>query len=110
MGWADIFKNIGNFANSDTAKGLTNIAGLGLAGYGMYKQNKAVDMQNDLLKQQNQLTLDNYRYNKALNDRAVAKENMLQNNFNEGFASVFGDNTKKKKKLSEYYGLENFEG
>jgi len=112
MSWSDIFNSIGKFANSDAGKGLQNIAGLGMAGYGMYKQNKAASMQNDLLKKQNQLSINNYNYNKALNDTEIAKENMLQNNFTEGFSSVFGknENQKKKKNLSDYYGMENYKG
>lgn len=110
MSFADIFKNIGNFAKSDSGQGLMNIAGLGLTGLGLYNQNKQNNKYNDLIADQNKLTLQNYNYNKSLNNREIAKENLGQENFTEGFASVFGDKKKKKKQLSDYYGIDNYKG
>lgn len=109
MSFSDVFKKVGKFTNSDEGSGLMNLLGLGVAGYGLYKKNQAINRRNDLIKEQNRLAIDNYNYNKALNDREVAKNNMLQNNFSDGFASVFGEK-KKKKKLDDYYGNNNYEG
>ncbi len=102
MDFLEAIKNFGDFASKDTGKGLQNIIGLGLSGYGMYKQNKLLDQQNDLLTQ-------NYNYNKMLNDREIAKENMEQDNITNAFNNTFGS-TKKKKNINTYTGMSNFQG
>jgi len=112
MQFSDItkaFTKLGDFASSDTGQGLTNLAGLGLTGYGMYNQNKLQNKQNDLVSQNNMLQLQNYNYNKSLNDRLIAKENMAQDNLTSAFSDSFGGN-KKKKSLGDYAGMYNFEG
>jgi len=107
MGFFDTLGKLGSFANSDTGKGLTNLVGLGLTGYGMYNQNKLMKEQNNLAQQQNLLSLQNYNYNKSLNDREIAKENLEQENITSAFDNVFGT-TNKKKKLGDYAGMYNY--
>lgn len=94
---------LGDFAGSDAGKGLTSLAGLGMSGYGMYKQNKLLNKQNDLLTQ-------NYNYNKMLNNRHIAQQNLGQENFSNAYDSVFGTQDKKKKNLGDYAGMYNFKG
>lgn len=106
MSFRDIFNNIGKFAGSQSGQGFMNLAGLGLGLYGMNKQNKALDFQNDI-------AMKNYKYNKDLNDREIAKENMSQANFVNGFNNSSFANTFKKtqpKSIEEYYGNKNFKG
>lgn len=114
ISWDDIYsvgKKTSNFLGSDSGQGLLKGVGLGLSAYGAYNQNKAMNKQNSLIAEQNALSRDAYKYNKSLSDRDLAKENMSQSNFTEGFSSVFGDSKKKKKKkLDSYSGFNNFSG
>ena len=100
--------DIGNFMDSSAGKGLTSLAGVGLGAYGLYNQNKAMNAQNDLIAQQNNLAQQNYLYNKSINDREIAKENLAQENKVDGFNSVFGNQNQKKKQLGSYYGTTNY--
>ncbi len=70
--------------------------------YSANKQAGAIEDQNDLMKK-------NYEYNKSINDREISKENMEQSNISNAFSNIFGDG-KKKKNLSEYSGMNNYEG
>lgn len=99
MSWDDTFKWIGN--NSGT---ISNIAQAITPLVSLYGANK----QSDLLKQQNDLQTMNYFYNKSLNDREVAKENLEQENITSAFDNVFGTDKRKKKDLKDYYGTSNY--
>lgn len=105
MAWYDSLvsgaSKAGEFLNSDAGKGLTSMAGLGLGAYSAYNQYSAMNEANDL-------ALKNYNYNKSINDRNIAKENLAQDNMTDGFNSVFGDTNTKKKKLGDYYGTTNY--
>ena len=82
--------------------------GLGQLG-GAYASYKIGKDQNKLISQQNDLARENYAYNKSLNDREIAKENMAQDSLTNSVNSIWG-NSDKKKKLGDYTSMYNFEG
>jgi len=92
MGWDSIydwFSNSKNLAN--LGQFATPVVG-GINAYNNYKW----------AKQANNLARQNYNYNKSLNDRQIAKENLEQDNSQNAFDEIFGTNHKKKKQLADY--------
>lgn len=98
--WKDIFSFVDKYQKPMST--IAQVASPIITGWSAYKQSKTLEDQNDLLRQ-------NYNYNKSINDREIAKENMNQENMTNAFSSIFGDG-KKKKNLSDYYGTTNYQG
>lgn len=101
MGFLD---SLGDWATKNQAglNALGNIASPLISGAGAYMQYKAMQENNALAEQA-------FNYNKALQDRAVAKENMAQDALTNGFNLAYGNNNKKKN-LTDYYGMSNMQG
>lgn len=91
--WGDIFKFINN--NKDTISTIGQVASPIVSGIGAYNKYK-------IAQNQNKLAEDTYNYNKMLNDRYISKQDQQQNNVDNAFASVFGNEPKKKNQTYSY--------
>ena len=104
MSFGNIFKDIGDWTsrNSNTLANIGKFATPIVQGIGAYGQYRTAKDNNALMR-------DSYDLNKQLLSRDIAKENLSQENFTDGWASVFGQQDKKKK-LSDYTGTMNYQG
>jgi hypothetical protein len=105
MGWGDIFKSVSDFMpSSRTMANIGQAVSPFASLYSANRQAKSFNKSNDLMEK-------NYMYNKSINDREIAKENMEQSNITNAFSSIFGDGKKRKKKnLDSYAGMMNYQG
>lgn len=72
---------LGDYMGSDTGKGLTNLAGMGLAGYGLYQANKAQDF----------------------NQSQISRDNAIQDTNTDAMTSAYSNVfNKKKNQLGTY--------
>lgn len=86
MAWYDPITSgittLGDYMGSDAGKGLTNLTGIGLAGYGLYQANKA-----------NEFNMDQ-----------INRANAIQDNNTDAMTNAYGSvfNNKKKNQLGTY--------
>jgi len=91
-------QDLGKYANKNASglNALGNVAGGVAQVGGAYLGYKAMQDQNKLMQQQNNLAMMNY-------NRNIGKEDLAQNNINNGFSGLSYGGQKKKKQLGTYY-------